>query len=64
MPWQLAERSNGQTMRGIYESREEAEAHRAELVAEDPGYADVLVIRWDDSAEPEAEPEPPPDNAA
>lgn len=46
MPWHLVERSNGQTLRGTYESRDEAEAFRAELVAEDSGYDDVLFIRW------------------
>jgi hypothetical protein len=60
MAWHLIERSNGQTMRGIYESRGEAEAHRAELVAEDAGYAGVLVIRWEGGDEPEPESEPPP----
>ena len=47
MAWHLVERSNGQTLRGRYGSRDEAETFRAELVAEDAGYDDVLFIRWD-----------------
>ena len=67
MAWHLLERSNGQTLRGTYETREEAEAFRAELVAEDAGYDDVLIIRWEGAGEPEPDPDPdsdPPPAAA
>ena len=52
MAFLLVERSNGGKLIGDYDTREEAEAERDRLTAEDPRYADVLVILRDGRDEP------------
>ena len=44
MAWQLVERSNGAKVVDYFETREEAEAYRMKLIAEDQRYEDVLTI--------------------
>lgn len=44
MGWLLVERANGGKLVGDFETREEAETHRAKLIAEDPAYEDILSI--------------------
>ena len=43
----LIERANGARLLKEFETREEAEKAKAELIAQDPNYEDVLVIRWE-----------------
>lgn len=56
MAWWVMERSNGAKLLKEFETRDEAEKAKAELIALDPTYEDVLVIRRAGSArEPESE---------
>jgi hypothetical protein len=57
--YQIVETVDGvPTVHGEFETREEAEARRAEMIAEDPRYEDVLWIRdWTDT-EPSESPQP------
>ena len=51
MSWHLVERSDGAKLLETYETREEAEQHRARLIAEDPAYEDVLSILSDEGGD-------------
>jgi hypothetical protein len=42
--WWVRERSNGWTLLGDFTSYEAAVKFKAEKIAEDPAYADVLIV--------------------
>ena len=47
MGWHVVERASGvRKFLATYETKEEAEEHRLRLIARDPAYEDVLVVRY------------------
>lgn len=45
MAWHVVERANRRKYLATYETEKEAQEHRARLIAQDPVYEDVLLVR-------------------
>lgn len=47
MGWHVVQRANGvRKFLATYETKEEAETHRLRLIASNPAFEDVLVLRY------------------